>query len=106
MLVCTQHFPFWGRCLRPKFAVLLSLSLGPSLCVQLPADRVQETPWSSTASHSETELGETDDSLTGSFSPLTFLSLLVPNISNPTILIVTSIGNFDREAFYREIIKP
>lgn len=62
-------------------------------------------PRSSTACGLKTELGEIDDSLTGSCSPLPFVSLFVPKISNPRTLTVTSFGNFDRKAFYREIIK-
>lgn len=62
-------------------------------------------PCSSTACGLKTELGEIDDSLTGSCSPLPFVSLFVPKISNPRTLTVTSFGNFDRKAFYREIIK-
>lgn len=90
-----------------RFALLLSLFLSPfpSLCAQLPAAYVQETPCSSTACSLKTELGEMDDSLTGSFSPLPFISLFVPKISNPRTLTVISFGNFDRKAFYREIIK-
>lgn len=90
-----------------RFALLLSLYLSPfpSLCAQPPAAPVQETPSSSPACSLKAELGEIDDSLTGRSSPLPFFSLFVPKISNPRILRVTSFGNFDRKAFYREIIK-
>lgn len=84
-------------------ALSVSESLTPSVhSFQLLMYR---DPRSYTARSLKTELGETDDSLTGSYSPLPFFSLFVPKISNPRTLTVTSFGNFDRKAFYREIIK-
>lgn len=92
ILVCTQHFPLGGgRALEKSglevcpVAFSVSESLPFPLCTASRCSCAGD-PCSSTACGLKTELGEIDDSLTGSCSPLPFVSLFVPKISNPRTL--------------------